>query len=184
MCPGLWCDVPVVSMARVQGMLMLFITASGEGWPDIMFRTMDITDIGSSPLRDNNKHAWLFFLAFICVGSFFFLNLFVGVVFDQFMRLNRKLEVRPRVGRACVRVCVCVGVSAVLPTAILTPRMDAPHRALACSQTTSGNGWRSKTCCFMSQLCDSSHRLGANGAALCSMWRSLIGSTALSCSSF
>jgi len=110
MCPGLWCDVPVVSMARVQGMLMLFITASGEGWPDIMFRTMDITDIGSSPLRDNNKHAWLFFLAFICVGSFFFLNLFVGVVFDQFMRLNRKLEVRPRVGRVCVCVCVCVWV--------------------------------------------------------------------------
>ena len=35
-----------------------------------------------------------FFLAFVCVGSFFFLNLFVGVVFDQFMRLNRRLEVR------------------------------------------------------------------------------------------
>jgi len=36
-----------------------------------------------------------FFLAFVCIGSFFFLNLFVGVVFDQFMKLNRKLEVRP-----------------------------------------------------------------------------------------
>lgn len=44
------------------------------------------------PIRDNNEiWVWMFIL-FILLGSFFFVNLFIGVLYDRFMEMQDKLK--------------------------------------------------------------------------------------------
>ncbi|OMJ72778.1 hypothetical protein SteCoe_28696 [Stentor coeruleus] len=62
----------------------LFILSSEEGWPDIMYQAVDARDTENSPSRDSNPYIAYYFVIFVFVGSFFFLNFFVGVVFDKF----------------------------------------------------------------------------------------------------
>ena len=72
-------------------MLTLFITSSGEGWPGVMFATADVTEVDHSRQRDHSPWMPYYFVLYICLGQFFLLNLFVGVVFDKFMRLKRRM---------------------------------------------------------------------------------------------
>ena len=65
-------------------MLTLFIVSSLEGWPDIMYSAIDSTSVDHAPVKDNNKWATYYFIFFILIGSFFFLNLFIAVVFKKF----------------------------------------------------------------------------------------------------
>ena len=41
---------------------------------------------------ENNVVAYCYFVAFIVVGSFFVLNLFVGVIIDNFNTLKQKVS--------------------------------------------------------------------------------------------
>lgn len=75
-----------------EAMLTLFVVSSGEGWPDVMFRASDTTGVDRSPEEEAAFWNAYYFVIFVCVGAFFFLDLFVGVVFDNFMRLKRKLD--------------------------------------------------------------------------------------------
>lgn len=45
-------------------------------------------------MYENNLVAYSFFVAFIVVGSFFVLNLFVGVIIDNFNTLKKKVHYR------------------------------------------------------------------------------------------
>ena len=64
-------------------MRTLFEIATTEGWVDTMYAGVDSTEPMVEPIRDNAKvYAW-FFVAFILVGSFFVLNLCVGVIIDN-----------------------------------------------------------------------------------------------------
>ena len=65
-------------------LLSLFEIASLEMWTEFMWRGVDSTGPGQQPVRDNNLQACLYFVAFVIVGSFFVLNLFVGVAIDKF----------------------------------------------------------------------------------------------------
>lgn len=72
-------------------MLSLFISATTEGWAEIMHDGVDAVGIGKQPKPENN-FAWsLFFVVFIIFGSFFILNLLVGVIIDQFTQ-EKSLE--------------------------------------------------------------------------------------------
>jgi hypothetical protein len=62
----------------------LFILSSEEGWPDIMYQAVDVRGVGLSPKRDSSPYLAYYFVVFILIGSFFFLNFFIGVVFDKF----------------------------------------------------------------------------------------------------
>ena len=44
------------------------------------------------PKFEKKMEAYLFFVAFIVVGSFFVLNLFVGVIIDNFNALKKKVS--------------------------------------------------------------------------------------------
>ena len=44
------------------------------------------------PEYENNVVAYCYFVAFIVVGSFFVLNLFVGVIIDNFNTLKQKVS--------------------------------------------------------------------------------------------
>ncbi len=65
-------------------MITLFIVSSLEGWPDIMHQAIDITKIDNGPVKENSTSQMLFFIIFILIGSFFFLNFFIGVLFLKY----------------------------------------------------------------------------------------------------
>ena len=65
-------------------MMTLFIVSSLEGWPDIMYNSLDIVGVDKGPLFENSVEQSVFYVVFILIGSFFFLNFFVGVLFMKY----------------------------------------------------------------------------------------------------
>ena len=55
-----------------------------EGWLDVMFSAMDITDRDKQPARNQNPAAALYFIAFISVVVFFIINIAIGVIVEKF----------------------------------------------------------------------------------------------------
>merc|ERR1740117_183005 len=72
-------------------MSTLFECSTTEGWVDIMWAAVDATGTDMQPTRDHNEVWVLFFCGFIIMGSFFVLNLFVGVVCDTFNEMKNQL---------------------------------------------------------------------------------------------
>jgi hypothetical protein len=65
-------------------MITLFALATLENWPDTMYNTMNIQGVELGPKYMDSPLYGYFFVAFILIGSFLFLNLFVGVIFKEF----------------------------------------------------------------------------------------------------
>lgn len=65
-------------------MLTLFVVSSLEGWPEIMYEAIDSATSDEGPTKDNSPMFAIFYIIFILVGSFFFVNLFIGVIFYEF----------------------------------------------------------------------------------------------------
>ncbi len=65
--------------------------ATTSGWSDIMYDAVSATDIDYVSINKNNPYWVFFFIAFIIVGGFFLLNLFVGVVISTFNREKEKI---------------------------------------------------------------------------------------------
>jgi hypothetical protein len=70
-------------------MLTLFIVSNNEGWPDVMYAYSDATGLETGPKPGAGIINAFFFIGFVFVGSFFFLNLFVGVLFLSFEKAQR-----------------------------------------------------------------------------------------------
>ena len=69
-------------------MLSLFEIATTEGWVDVMYAAVDARGIGAQPIRDTQS-AWVWFwMIFMMIGSYLFLNLFVGVTIDKFQQMK------------------------------------------------------------------------------------------------
>ena len=67
-----------------QAMLSLFTVATMENWPNYMYQAMNIQGEGLGPKLFASPENGYFFVVFILIGSFLFLNLFVGVIFSEF----------------------------------------------------------------------------------------------------
>jgi len=72
--------------------LALFEMATLEGWLAVMYSGVDAVDEDIHPRRDYKPDACIFFVIFIIVGSFFVINLFVGVTIDKFNEMKEKQE--------------------------------------------------------------------------------------------
>lgn len=59
---------------------------------EVMDDAVDSVGIDMQPKFENNLVAYVFFLVFIFVGSFFTLNLLVGVIIDNFNRLKKEVS--------------------------------------------------------------------------------------------
>lgn len=70
--------------------LALFQVATFKGWLDIMDDAVDSVQISGQPYREVNKYMYLYFVFFILFGSFFTLNLLVGVIIDKFNEQKNK----------------------------------------------------------------------------------------------
>ena len=69
--------------------ISLFIVSNLEGWPDVMWSAVDSIEVEVGPAFENTPEAAYFFVIFIFLGSFFFLNFFVGVIFLNFEEAQR-----------------------------------------------------------------------------------------------
>ena len=72
-------------------MMTLFQAATLSGWPAIMYASMSMTGFDKPGIHNNNPYMFLFFVAFVIVGAFFILNLFVGIVISTFNREKDKM---------------------------------------------------------------------------------------------
>ncbi|KFM60100.1 Sodium channel protein 60E, partial [Stegodyphus mimosarum] len=72
--------------------LALFQVATFEGWTEVMEYATDTTEVGQQPYTEANFPAYIYFVTFIICGSFFTLNLFIGVIIDNFNMLKKKYE--------------------------------------------------------------------------------------------
>nr|XP_014347370.1 PREDICTED: sodium channel protein 60E-like [Latimeria chalumnae] len=64
--------------------IILLQVATFEGWVEIMAIAADTRGVDIQPETGANIYSLLYFVAFIVVGSFFTLNLFIGVIIDNF----------------------------------------------------------------------------------------------------
>lgn len=64
-----------------------------EGWLDVMEAGLDSRGIDLQPKYNSNVLiSVLFFITFMIIGSQFIINLFVGVVIDNFQTIKEKEE--------------------------------------------------------------------------------------------
>ena len=75
----------------LNALVTLFVMSTITGWADIMYQCAKATSIDHLPGEVINPVWVFFFIFFIIVGSFFFLNLFVGVVISTFNSEHDKL---------------------------------------------------------------------------------------------
>lgn len=57
-----------------------------------MADAVDARGVDLQPQREANLYAYFYFVIFIVCGSFFTLNLFIGVIIDNFNMLKKKYE--------------------------------------------------------------------------------------------
>ncbi|XP_041091858.1 sodium channel protein type 10 subunit alpha-like [Polyodon spathula] len=70
--------------------LALLQVSTFEGWIEIMASAADARGIDLQPDTDANTYSLLYFVAFIVVGTFFTLNLFIGVIIDNFNTVHKR----------------------------------------------------------------------------------------------
>nr|XP_020477520.1 sodium channel protein type 2 subunit alpha-like isoform X1 [Monopterus albus] len=77
---------PLRALSRFEGMRATF-----KGWMEIMYAAVDSRAVDQQPIKETNLYMYLYFVIFIIFGSFFTLNLFIGVIIDNFNQQKRKL---------------------------------------------------------------------------------------------
>ena len=77
---GQWYNFDHIGIAMVS----LFEVASLEGWVDVMNAAMDVTHLDQQPAENASWYNCLYFVTFICLGTFIVINLLVGVFVDSF----------------------------------------------------------------------------------------------------
>uniref|UniRef100_A0A8C6PMR8 Voltage-dependent T-type calcium channel subunit alpha n=1 Tax=Nothobranchius furzeri TaxID=105023 RepID=A0A8C6PMR8_NOTFU len=75
-----------------QALMSLFVLASKDGWVDIMYDGLDAVGVDQQPKLNNNPWMLLYFISFLLIVAFFVLNMFVGVVVENFHKCRRHQE--------------------------------------------------------------------------------------------
>ncbi|EPQ04076.1 Sodium channel protein type 10 subunit alpha [Myotis brandtii] len=87
-----WVNMKVNFDNVAMGYLALLQVATFKGWMDIMYAAVDARGVNLQPKWENNVYMYLYFVIFIIFGGFFTLNLFVGVIIDNFNQQKKKIR--------------------------------------------------------------------------------------------
>lgn len=68
----------------VNGMLTLFVVATFEGWPMLLYKSIDSHTEGMGPVQNHQPAVAIFYFIYIIVIAFFMMNIFVGFVIVTF----------------------------------------------------------------------------------------------------
>uniref|UniRef100_A0A8C2PMH4 Sodium channel protein n=1 Tax=Cyprinus carpio TaxID=7962 RepID=A0A8C2PMH4_CYPCA len=98
---------PLRALSRFEGMRVRFVVltkvsrniiciyfvsqATFKGWMEIMYAAVDSRGVEEQPVKEINLYMYLYFVIFIIFGSFFTLNLFIGVIIDNFNQQKRMI---------------------------------------------------------------------------------------------
>ncbi|KAM9663925.1 sodium channel protein type 9 subunit alpha isoform 1-T1 [Trichechus inunguis] len=74
------------------GYLSLLQVATFKGWMDIMYAAVDSVNVDEQPKYEYSLYMYIYFVIFIIFGSFFTLNLFIGVIIDNFNQQKKKIS--------------------------------------------------------------------------------------------
>ncbi|PNJ37565.1 CACNA1I isoform 4, partial [Pongo abelii] len=75
-----------------QALMSLFVLASKDGWVNIMYNGLDAVAVDQQPVTNHNPWMLLYFISFLLIVSFFVLNMFVGVVVENFHKCRQHQE--------------------------------------------------------------------------------------------
>lgn len=80
----------------LQSLLTLFVLCSIDGWVDIMYQGIDAVGPDEEPEEGANDIMSLYFIAFLLIGGFLILNMFVGVILENFNQAQEAEEERKK----------------------------------------------------------------------------------------
>ncbi|XP_052870084.1 voltage-dependent T-type calcium channel subunit alpha-1G [Anopheles cruzii] len=86
-----------------KALMSLFVLSSRDGWVNIMYTGLDAVGVDQQPVVNFNEWRLLYFIAFILLVGFFVLNMFVGVVVENFHRCREEQEKEEKIRRAAKR---------------------------------------------------------------------------------
>ncbi|XP_074755968.1 sodium channel protein type 5 subunit alpha-like [Athene noctua] len=89
---GTWTNNDVNFDNVGMGYLALLQVATFKGWMDIMYAAVDSRNIDEQPKFEAFLAMYMYFVIFIIFGSFFMLNLFIGVVISNFNQQRKKIS--------------------------------------------------------------------------------------------
>ncbi|MED6268101.1 Sodium channel protein type 2 subunit alpha [Characodon lateralis] len=90
---AVWKNIKVNFDNVGMGYLALLEVATFKGWMDIMYAAVDSQNKpDEQPEYEINLKMYLYFVVFIIFGAFFTLNLFIGVIIDNFNQQKRKIR--------------------------------------------------------------------------------------------
>uniref|UniRef100_A0A1I7VI90 Ion_trans domain-containing protein n=1 Tax=Loa loa TaxID=7209 RepID=A0A1I7VI90_LOALO len=75
-----------------QALMSLFVLSSKDGWVAIMYQGIDATGVDLQPIENYNEWRMIYFISFLLLVGFFVLNMFVGVVVENFHKCKEALE--------------------------------------------------------------------------------------------
>ncbi|XP_065922507.1 voltage-dependent T-type calcium channel subunit alpha-1I isoform X8 [Magallana gigas] len=86
-----------------QALMALFVLASKDGWVSIMYTGLDAVGIDQQPIENYNEWRLIYFISFLLLVGFFVLNMFVGVVVENFHKCRQDQEKEERERRTAKR---------------------------------------------------------------------------------
>jgi len=108
-CTGVWVDPSSGQLTEAKwansdwhfdhlgsALLTLFEIFALEAWPDILIALVDATDQNHGPRENANSASCYLFVLIIMFGSFFLLNLFVGVIVTAYNEVQRDNVLDPQ----------------------------------------------------------------------------------------
>ncbi len=84
--------------------MALFVLSSKDGWVGIMYSGLDSVGVDIQPIENYNEWRLTYFISFLLLVGFFVLNMFVGVVVENFHRCREEQEKEERAARAVKRL--------------------------------------------------------------------------------
>nr|AIJ29365.1 voltage-gated T-type calcium channel [Trichoplax adhaerens] len=91
-----WVNRPYNFDDLVNASLSLFVISSKDGWMDITYHGIDARGVDLQPKKNHNVVVLLYFISFLLLVGFFVLNMFVGVVVENFHKCQEEHERRQR----------------------------------------------------------------------------------------
>ena len=70
--------------------LTLFVISTGEGWPNVLWDSIEATEPNMGPLKNNRIEISIFYIVFFIVFPFFFVNIFVALIIITFQEEGDK----------------------------------------------------------------------------------------------
>ena len=87
-----WVNSPITFDHVGHAYLALFQVATFEGWMEVMADAVDAREVDQQPEWEASIYNYIYFVIFIVCGSFFTLNLFIGVIIDNFNMLKKQVS--------------------------------------------------------------------------------------------